>query len=111
VKRIFPLALITLVVGFITMAFTVNPAGDPAGKQIFIKNKCTNCHSVESAGLVKGRNDLSNVGNALNSKQLANYLTKKEKYNDRLHMTSFKGDKKQLTVLSEWLASLKSEKK
>jgi len=111
VKKVFPIAALVFAAAIISFAFKMNPQDEPAGKQIFIDSKCTTCHSVQSAGIVKGKKDLSEVGNALTAEQLTNYLTKKEKINDKLHMVAFKGDEKQLAQLTEWLASLKSEQK
>lgn len=107
-KKIFSISVFVFVAAIISLAFKMNPADEPAGKQIFIDSKCTTCHSVKSAGIVKGKKDLSEVGNTLKAEQIASFITKKEKINDKLHMVAFKGDEKQLAQLTEWLASLKT---
>ncbi len=88
---------------------------EPAGKRIFIDNKCTSCHTVAAAGITsktKKKNivDLSDVGNELKSDFIIKFVTKQEKLEGVGHPIAFKGSEEELNTLVKWLESLKVTK-
>jgi mono/diheme cytochrome c family protein len=108
------LAVVFTVVLLFGFTFSINEYDDPTGKQIFVDKKCTTCHTVNSQDITskkKDAADLSEAGEAGNAEFMAKYLNKKEKIDGKEHKTAFKGTEKELQTLSEWLVSLKTEKK
>lgn len=98
-----------------------------AGAQLFLKNKCTSCHTVLSKGIGKpkakaddddgwggssnkGAPDLSGAGLKRNAEWLNLWLDKKVKTEKgKKHMKPFKGSDEDQKVLVDWLASLKTK--
>jgi cytochrome c551/c552 len=100
---------IVLLFGF---AYSINPEGGD-GKTIFTEKKCNTCHTVEVVQIESKKKDavdLSITGDKHNSEFLMKYLTKTEKINDKEHKISMKGTQEEIKTVSEWLASLKSQK-
>ena len=94
----------------------------PDGKPVFVKYKCSSCHSIEAQGIKKKglvedaadasgsvAPDLSGVGVARNTAWIAAFLQKKEKIGERLHVKKFRGTDAELQKLAGWLASLKDD--
>lgn len=108
-KKIWSLMIVSLFV-FIFAAAT-GFQQDTKGKDTFVSNKCNSCHSIESQGVEKTGKmkapDLSNVGADHDAKWFAAFLEKKEKLDGKNHPIAFKGEEKDLTALTTWLASLK----
>lgn len=113
---------------FAAISFADEPAVDMTGKDIFLANKCSMCHSIASQGITAEMKeegdsdeaedsdeptppDLSNVGNEHEQAWIANFLLKKETLNDMKHPKRFTGTDEELTKLTGWLASLKKEEK
>jgi cytochrome c553 len=108
------LSIIVAIVALYGFAFTISSNDDPAGKKIFIDNKCNMCHTVKSAGIESKKSDaidLSNVGAEMKSEDIIKYLKKEMKLNDKDHKTAFKGSDEDLKKLVEWLSTLKAESK
>lgn len=108
------LSIIIAIVALYGFAFTLSTNDDPAGKKIFIDNKCNMCHTVESAGIESKKSDatdLSNVGAEMKSDDIVKYLKKEMKLNGKDHKTAFKGSEEDLKKLVEWLSTLKTESK
>jgi len=108
------LSIITVIVALYGFAFTLSSNDDPAGKKIFIDNKCNMCHTVKSAGIESKKSDasdLSNAGAQMKSEDMMKYLKKEMKLNNKDHKTAFKGSDEELTKLVEWLSTLKTEPK
>jgi len=114
-KNIFTyLSIIIAIVALYGFAFTISSNDDPAGKKIFIDNKCNMCHTVKSAGIESKKSDaidLSNVGAEMKKDDIIKYLKKEMKLNDKDHKTAFKGSDEDLKKLVEWLSTLKAESK
>jgi len=114
-KNIFTyLSIIIAIVALYGFAFTISSNDDPAGKKIFIDNKCNMCHTVKSAGIESKKSDatdLSNVGAEMKKDDMIKYLKKEMKLNDKDHKTAFKGSDEDLKKLVEWLSTLKAESK
>ena len=102
---------VLLIVGFSSVR--AQATEEPKGKLIFQENKCTSCHGIESQGFIKkGKSsvpDLSTVGNKLKAEFIHKYLKKEEKQNDEKHPISFKGSDEDLTILTDWLITLKKQ--
>lgn len=108
------LTSIIIIVALYGFAFTISSNDDPAGKKIFVDQKCNMCHTVKSAGIESKKSDatdLSNVGAELKSEEMIKYLKKETKLNDKNHKASFKGSDEELIKLVEWLSTLKTESK
>ncbi|HCY76112.1 MAG TPA: hypothetical protein DHV28_09350 [Ignavibacteriales bacterium] len=112
-KKIFSFILLIIFVGFV-FGFTNTSLQEeePAGKKIFIANKCVTCHSVKAEDLIsntklKNVPDLSDVGTRRNADFIMKFITKKEKLNNKLHMIAFKGSDEDLQTLAKWLETLK----
>ncbi len=104
------LALIFLVFLF---GFQMNKIDDddPAGKKIFIANKCAMCHSVEAADIILKKKkgnipDLSDVGAKLDPDFFKKWILKEETINGVKHMYTYKGSDEDLITLIDWLMSL-----
>jgi cytochrome c551/c552 len=82
------------------------------GKELFVENKCTRCHSIETQGVAytgsKEAHDLSEVGNAgLDKPALKAYLKKESERDGKTHKLKFKGEDAELETLVTWLLTLK----
>ncbi len=125
----------TRTIGFLLAAFflgmlTVAGAGtgkkNPA-KKIFLKNRCNECHSILSEKIGKKEDDnvddelteeegeeevdppdLSDIGTKKDAEWMQKWLRKKVKLDGHKHKRRFKGSKKDLKVLTEWLETLKT---
>jgi cytochrome c551/c552 len=87
-------------------------AAEPDGKAVFTSQKCSMCHSVQSAGIEKTMKsskakDLSTIGSERDSAWLTKWLKKEEKIDGKAHMKTFTGSDADLTALVSWLGSLK----
>jgi cytochrome c551/c552 len=86
---------------------------EPAGKALFLKNKCNTCHSVESQGIealrdVKAAPDMSDAGNLIPDAAWAVKFVKREETKDgKKHRRPFKGSDKDVEQMIDWLMSLK----
>ncbi len=108
------LSIITAIVALYGFAFTIASNDDPAGKKIFVEQKCNMCHTVKSVGIESKKSDatdLSNVGAEMKAEDMMKYLKKEMKLNDKDHKTAFKGSDEDLKKLVEWLSTLKAETK
>lgn len=108
------LSIIIAIVALYGFAFTLSTNDDPAGKKLFVDNKCNMCHTVKSAAIESKKSDatdLSNVGAEMKSEDIVKYLKKEMKLNGKDHKTAFKGSDEDLKKLVEWLSTLKTESK
>jgi hypothetical protein len=108
------LVFVFTIVFLFGFTYSINGNSEPDGKQIFVDKKCSSCHTVTSANITskkKDASDLSNAGAAGDAEFMAKYLTKKEKIDDKVHKAPWKGTEQELKTVSEWLVSLKTEKK
>lgn len=86
------------------------------GKQIFIAQKCSLCHTVSSAAIqattksekMKGP-DLTGLTPKLDAKLINDYLRKKAEINGKKHGKEFTGSDEEIGALIAWLQ--KQEKK
>lgn len=108
------LTIIVAIVALYGFAFTFTSNDDPAGKKIFVDQKCNMCHTVKSVGIESKKSDasdLSNVGAEMKSEDMIKYLKKEMKLNGKDHKTAFKGSDEDLKKLVDWLSTLKTESK
>lgn len=97
---------------FTFASFSSGQETEPAGKKIFMDQKCNVCHSIESQSIVKKTAtskgpDLSNIGAEKSAEWIQKFLNKEETLNNKKHSKSWAGKKEDLTTLSAWLATLK----
>jgi len=113
IRQSVPFLVLAVFLSFIYGFANSRLQEEPAGKKIFVDNKCGSCHSIESQGLTtksKKKNvpDLSNVGSKHTSDFIIKYLTKQESIDDVKHSMAFKGSDEDLLALAKWLESLKA---
>ena len=112
-KRLFCFLSVVLVLFFFILTPLVNAEeAEPAGKKVFMDQKCNVCHSIESMSITKKTAsskapDLSNIGSTQSAEWIAKFLLREEKLNNKQHSKPWTGKKEDLTTLSTWLASLK----
>ena len=99
---------------------------DSKGAKLFVKSRCTSCHSVKGVGIekktVEGDEaaaevaksahkppDLSGIGLEHDAAWFAKWLQKKESVEGRTHKIKFRGTEAELKTLSTWVASLKTD--
>ena len=105
-------------------------AAEPAGRKVFVANKCNGCHSIQTQGIgvdekavsqdaegdgkAAGKEvkppDLSSVGTRHDAKFLDEYLRKQVAVEGRKHKRRFPGSKEERATLIEWLVTLKSDR-
>jgi cbb3-type cytochrome oxidase cytochrome c subunit len=103
---------ISSIVALFAFAFSFSQEQDLDGKQVFIDNKCSNCHTVVSMEITSkkdGAEDLSNTGSIGDVQLIKSYLLKEAKINEKNHKLKFKGSEEELNALVNWLHSLKTE--
>ncbi len=103
---------ITGIVALYAYAFSFSEVRFADGKQIFLDNKCTSCHSVESFQIASSNKkavDLSNASDGKTAEFLSKFLLKEEMLNNKNHKTKFKGTEDELSALVEWLLTLKKD--
>jgi mono/diheme cytochrome c family protein len=84
------------------------------GKQIFLAQKCSLCHSVSSAGIertVKSEKvagpDLTNTAAKEDAGKLAKFLRKEGELNGKKHGKGFTGTDEELGAMIAWLQAQK----
>jgi cbb3-type cytochrome oxidase cytochrome c subunit len=105
---------ISTIVALFAFAFSFSQEQKLDGKQVFIDNKCTMCHSVTSMEITSKKEnavDLSNIGSDMKAELLKSYLMKEAKINEKEHKLKFKGTEEELNALIDWLMTLKIESK
>lgn len=100
---------------FAIVSFAAAQDTEPAGKKIFLDQKCNLCHSIDSQSIAKKTAtskapDLSNVGSTQSAEWIAKFMTKEESLENKKHPKGWTGKKEDLTTLSTWLATLKKAK-
>jgi cbb3-type cytochrome oxidase cytochrome c subunit len=119
-KLILPLALAAGVLMSATMKSNgeADERSSASGKSIFVDNKCTKCHSIESQGLQRAGDpppggklppDLSGVGLKHDTEWMTKWLHKEVEQNGKKHMKKFSGSDDELKTLTTWLATLKKK--
>jgi mono/diheme cytochrome c family protein len=100
------------VVGLVMLLATPLFAEEPAGKKIFLDNKCNTCHSIDSQQIKRTlatskAPDLSNIGSEKDAQWIMQYLEKKVELNGKKHMKAWAGKPEDFKTLADWLATLK----
>ena len=105
---------------FLVLLLGTSAAGwsqdEASGQDLFVENKCNQCHPVESAEIertstsdkMKGM-DLSDTGNRHDVEWLVKFLKKEIEREGDLHKKSFKGTDEDAQKIAAWLATLKTE--
>jgi mono/diheme cytochrome c family protein len=93
-------------------ALDEQPAKEPAGKTIFLDNKCNTCHSIDSLSITKKMAsskapDLSNVGSEKKAEWIVKWLKKEETLHEKKHLATFKGTEDDMKTVAAWLETLK----
>ena len=107
------LAVCTLVALALVLSTGARAADVAAGQQVFLDQKCNNCHAVSSAQIeakMKGSSagpDLAGIGAKKDAAWLKSFLEQKQDLDGKKHKAAFKGTPEQLDKIVEWLASLK----
>ena len=126
IVAVFVVALLGIVILFLNNGNAADPqtaGAEPAGKKLFLDNKCNVCHPIEAAGVTKkgptataaasetkkGPPDLSTVGSTRAAEWITKYLKKEEAIEGKKHAKVYTGKDEDLKVLADWLASLKKK--
>jgi hypothetical protein len=105
---------ISAIVALFAFAFSFSQDQKLDEKQVFIDNKCVNCHNVISMEITSKKDnavDLSDAGSIGNAELIKSFLLKESKVNDKEHQMKFKGNDEELNALVDWLLTLKTESK
>jgi cbb3-type cytochrome oxidase cytochrome c subunit len=113
-KSLF-LGLLMVLFVFVRFAGAAEEAKEPAGKTIFLANKCNTCHSIASDKIEKTAKttpkkappDLSTLGDKRTADWIVKYLKKTETIDKVKHVKTWTGKEEDLTVLAKWLESHK----
>jgi len=100
-------------------------AKESKGQKLFLKNRCTSCHSIKGLGIEKRAvedeeaaevaksehkpPDLSGIGLEHDAAWFTKWLLKKETVDGRYHKKKFRGTEAELKTLTQWLASLRMD--
>ena len=109
ISYLLALSFIVIIYGFQS---NIKYDDEPAGKKIFIKNKCSSCHALKVANITTKKDkypDLSDVGTKYDAEFLTKWILKEVTINDATHMKSYKGSDEDLKVLVGWLMSLSKD--
>jgi mono/diheme cytochrome c family protein len=114
-KLLSSLSVVTFIIVVALAPYASSQEAEPAGKKIFLDQKCNVCHSIDSMSITKKTAtskapDLSDLGSTQSAEWIAKFITKEEKLNNKAHPKPWTGKKEDLTTLSTWLASLKKAK-
>lgn len=108
------LVAVPLALGLLLAVPAVQAAGDHPGKAVFLAQKCSMCHSVDSLGIaatVKSEKmrgpDLSDEANKRTAEWLSKWLRRQEKLHEKTHKKEFKGSDQELADLVGFLGTLK----
>lgn len=117
-----PLVLPAVVLGEEAAKEEAEKVEEPAGKILFLANKCASCHTAFAAAIGEppeekadaeaeveeetGPPDLSEVGASRKAEWLHLYLTKEEAIDGKKHMKRFKGSDEERAALVDWLTTL-----
>ena len=111
-----PVAAMNLFGGGMVSAAGGTGGGEPAGKALFVDQKCSMCHSVDAVGIerksksdkMKGP-DLSTVGDEHDAAWIAAFVKQEETLDGEKHDKPYKGTDEDLQAIADWLASMKSD--
>lgn len=108
------LVAVVLAPGLLLATSPARAAADHPGKAVFVAQKCSMCHSVDSLGIAATTKsetmrgpDLSNTGNKRSAEWLSKWLRREEKIDGKTHKKEFKGTDPQLADLVAFLGTLK----
>ena len=108
-KRMIFLFLMTLFLARIAAA------EDPAGKTLFLANKCNTCHSIQSDAItakMKGpAPDLSTIGDTKTADWITKFLKKQEALDSKKHPKEWTGKEEDLATIAKWLEGHKKAAK
>lgn len=109
---------VMLVLGLCVLSFLATAAfaqEEPAGKKLFVDNKCNMCHSITSASVdkkmasAKGP-DLSNLGADHDAAWITKWLNKEVDLEGKKHPATVKMADADMKTMVDYLASLKTAK-
>ena len=110
---------VMLFLGLFVVAFLASAAyaqEEPAGKKLFMDNKCNMCHSITSQTVEKKMAaskapDLSNVGSTRDAAWITKWLNKEVDIEGKKHPATVKLADADTKTLTDWLATLKTAAK
>jgi cytochrome c peroxidase len=125
--NVLKLAVLSIVTMIATILVTSkSQAADAPGLALFKKYSCNECHAISALGVKVEESkdskeakdadagdppDLSGEGLEKDHDQawLRKFMRKTETLNGKKHQKLFKGEKEELTTLTEWLTTLKTK--
>lgn len=103
------------VLAYLVLASSAQASHD-AGQKAFEANKCINCHSIEKLAMerkVKSEKmagpDLSKVGDDHDATWIVKFALREVEKDGKQHKSEYKGTKKDIEVIADWLAAMKSD--
>ena len=108
--RTVPWLLAVMIFGIVSLG-----SAQDEGKELFIKEKCNSCHSVESQGIEVTRQsssnkapDMSDAGNMITDADWAKkFVMREAELEGKKHRRPYNGSDKDLTQIVDWLMTLK----
>jgi cytochrome c2 len=101
--------------GVLLALLAAGARAEDAGQKTFEANKCDNCHSIEKLGVTRkiesekmAGPDLSKVGDKRDAAWITKWCMKEVEENGKKHSSEFKGTKKDLETIANWLATMKT---
>lgn len=124
VIKLTGLSVVTMIAALLVTS--KSQAAEAAGLALFKKYSCNECHAISALGVKVEENkdskeakeadagdppDLSGVGLEKDHDQawLRKFLRKTETLNGKKHQKVWKGEKEELTTLTDWLVTLKTK--
>lgn len=98
-----------------TLALVATSVAAAEPKELFVANKCSQCHSMERYDITRTMDvektrgpDLSEVGDCHDAEWMTGFIMKTVELNGKKHLNNYKGTKKDLEALVGWLAQQKA---
>jgi mono/diheme cytochrome c family protein len=102
------------VLAFLVLASSAQ--GQDAGQKAFEANKCINCHSIEKLSMERkvqsekmAGPDLSKVGDDHDAAWIVKFALREVEKDGKQHKSEYKGTKKDIEVIADWLAAMKCD--
>ena len=107
---------LTSVALFLALAIVLvapSTAADDKNLKLFVASKCSNCHSIEKLGVERKLPSEKTKGRDLGASErdatwITEWVLKEIELDGKSHLSTYKGTKKNLEKLAQWLVGLKT---
>lgn len=97
------------------LALPLAARADHDAAKVFDANKCSNCHSIEKLEMKRkiesekmAGPDLSTIGDKHDAAWIVKFAQREVELEGKQHKSEYKGTKKDLQAIADWLAAMKS---